>query len=98
MYIRDCKSIRDIQFNFCRSGGDLTDQSYIPFSLSPGSSVAPALAKEVSGLVNMYRIIGDDWDSWKDIASHFDISRWLKYYLLQFDTYLPLLSKLYLLQ
>ncbi|XP_010502554.1 PREDICTED: uncharacterized protein LOC104779848 [Camelina sativa] len=45
------------------------------YSISPGTSVTPRLAKEVSQLVNMYRITGDDWDTWKDVAAHFDISR-----------------------
>ncbi|XP_042496030.1 uncharacterized protein LOC122075167 isoform X2 [Macadamia integrifolia] len=47
----------------------------ILYSLSPGTSVTPAMAKDVSGLVNMYRITGDDWDTWGDVASHFDVSR-----------------------
>ncbi|OMO60281.1 Glycoside hydrolase, clan GH-D [Corchorus capsularis] len=47
----------------------------ILYSLSPGTSVTPAMAKEVSGLVNMYRITGDDWDTWKDVVSHFDVTR-----------------------
>ncbi|RHN42854.1 putative alpha-galactosidase [Medicago truncatula] len=45
------------------------------YSLSPGTRVTPAMAKDVSGLVNMYRITGDDWDTWQDVAAHFDISR-----------------------
>ncbi|XVF43883.1 hypothetical protein PTKIN_Ptkin02bG0076500 [Pterospermum kingtungense] len=47
----------------------------ILYSLSPGTSMTPAMAKDVSGLVNMYRITGDDWDTWKDVVSHFDIAR-----------------------
>uniref|UniRef100_A0A803PH02 Alpha-galactosidase n=1 Tax=Cannabis sativa TaxID=3483 RepID=A0A803PH02_CANSA len=47
----------------------------ILYSLSPGTSVTPAMAKAVSGLVNMYRITGDDWDTWRDVASHFDVTR-----------------------
>ncbi|PPS14631.1 hypothetical protein GOBAR_AA05951 [Gossypium barbadense] len=47
----------------------------IIYSLSPGTSVTPAMAQEVSGLVNMYRITGDDWDTWRDVLSHFDITR-----------------------
>ncbi|KAL2903423.1 Alpha-galactosidase [Bienertia sinuspersici] len=47
----------------------------ILYSLSPGTSVTPAMAKEISGLVNMYRITGDDWDTWGDVAAHFDITR-----------------------
>ncbi|XP_075659143.1 alpha-galactosidase-like [Castanea sativa] len=47
----------------------------ILYSLSPGTGATPAMAKDVSGLVNMYRITGDDWDSWENLASHFDVSR-----------------------
>lgn len=47
----------------------------IVYSLSPGSTVTPAMANNISGLVNMYRITGDDWDKWGDVAAHFDISR-----------------------
>ncbi|KAK4402713.1 hypothetical protein Sango_1012000 [Sesamum angolense] len=47
----------------------------ILYSLSPGTSVTPAMARDVSSLVNMYRITGDDWDTWGDVAAHFDISR-----------------------
>ncbi|PON40445.1 Glycoside hydrolase [Parasponia andersonii] len=47
----------------------------ILYSLSPGTSVTPAMAKAVNGLVNMYRITGDDWDTWADVASHFDVTR-----------------------
>ncbi|KAJ4710990.1 Alpha-galactosidase [Melia azedarach] len=47
----------------------------ILYSLSPGTSVTPAMAKDVSGLVNMYRITGDDWDTWGDVAAHFNVTR-----------------------
>ncbi|KAK7850771.1 alpha-galactosidase [Quercus suber] len=47
----------------------------ILYSLSPGTGVTPKLAKAVSGFANMYRITADDWDSWGDVASHFDVSR-----------------------
>jgi len=47
----------------------------IVYSLSPGKDVTPAMAKDVSGLVNMYRITGDDFDKWDDVKAHFDISR-----------------------
>ncbi|XP_015894537.3 uncharacterized protein LOC125418745 isoform X1 [Ziziphus jujuba] len=47
----------------------------IVYSLSPGTSVTPAMAKKVNGLVNMYRITADDWDTWGDVVSHFDITR-----------------------
>ncbi|KAL1802240.1 hypothetical protein ACET3Z_030887 [Daucus carota] len=49
--------------------------SSIIYSLSPGTGVTPTMAKEINNLVNMYRITGDDWDLWQDVASHFDISR-----------------------
>ncbi|XP_052119350.1 ATPase 10, plasma membrane-type isoform X2 [Arachis duranensis] len=44
----------------------------IVYSLSPGTSVTPTLAKDVNELVNMYRIIRDDWDNWANVKSHFD--------------------------
>ncbi|CAN0896297.1 unnamed protein product [Linum grandiflorum] len=47
----------------------------IVYSLSPGTSVTPAMANELRGLANMYRVTADDWDSWRDVASHFDVSR-----------------------
>ncbi|CAH9108446.1 unnamed protein product [Cuscuta europaea] len=47
----------------------------ITYSLSPGVDVTPEMAKEVSSLVNMYRVTGDDWDTWPDVASHFDVAR-----------------------
>lgn len=50
----------------------------IVYSLSPGTSVTPAMAREVNNLVNMYRITGDDWDTWKDVAAHFDVTRYIK--------------------
>ncbi|KAL0421464.1 UNVERIFIED_CONTAM: hypothetical protein Slati_3169300 [Sesamum latifolium] len=37
--------------------------------------VTPAMGRDVNSLVNMYRITGDDWDTWGDVAAHFDISR-----------------------
>lgn len=54
----------------------------IVYSLSPGTKVTPAMAKDVSGLVNLYRITGDDWDTWGDVKAHFDVSRWLNYCVL----------------
>ncbi|KAF8015652.1 hypothetical protein BT93_H1238 [Corymbia citriodora subsp. variegata] len=47
----------------------------ILYSLSPGTSVTPDMAKAVSGLTNMYRITGDVWDTWADVAEPFDIAR-----------------------
>ncbi|XP_011034052.1 PREDICTED: uncharacterized protein LOC105132323 isoform X2 [Populus euphratica] len=45
------------------------------YSLSPGTSASPTMAKDISGLVNMYRVTGDDWDTWGDVAAHFDVAR-----------------------
>ncbi|KAI3730892.1 hypothetical protein L1987_62072 [Smallanthus sonchifolius] len=47
----------------------------ILYSLSPGTSATPAMAKHVAPLVNMYRVTGDDWDNWGDVATHFNVSR-----------------------
>ncbi|KAK9113604.1 hypothetical protein Syun_020401 [Stephania yunnanensis] len=47
----------------------------IVYSLSPGTSVTPAMAEDVSDLVNMYRITGDDWDKWEHVEAHFNVSR-----------------------
>lgn len=47
----------------------------ILYSLSPGTSATPAMGKDVNSLVNMYRVTGDDWDSWGDVAAHFNVSR-----------------------
>lgn len=47
----------------------------IVYSLSPGTHVTLRMAKKISTLVNMYRITGDDWDSWNDVEAHFNISR-----------------------
>ncbi|KAK6160288.1 hypothetical protein DH2020_003669 [Rehmannia glutinosa] len=45
------------------------------YSLSPGTGATPAMARDVSGLANMYRITGDDWDTWGDVAAHFNVTR-----------------------
>ncbi|GJY43063.1 melibiase family protein [Tanacetum coccineum] len=47
----------------------------ILYSLSPGTSATPSMAKQVAPHVNMYRVTGDDWDNWGDVASHFAVSR-----------------------
>jgi hypothetical protein len=59
----------------------------IVYSLSPGTSVTPAMAKDVSGLVNLYRITADDWDKWDDVRGHFDVSRWLYYCIFYFKIF-----------
>ncbi|GLT74601.1 hypothetical protein SLA2020_463890 [Shorea laevis] len=47
----------------------------IVYSLSPGTHATPAMAKDVHGLTNMYRITSDDWDNWGDVESHFNVAR-----------------------
>ncbi|RZC48959.1 hypothetical protein C5167_017384 [Papaver somniferum] len=47
---------------------------YCIFSLS-WNQATPAMAKQVSSLVNMYRVTADDWDRWDHVAAHFDVSR-----------------------
>ncbi|KAJ1379994.1 Glycosyl hydrolase, all-beta [Sesbania bispinosa] len=47
----------------------------IVLSLSPGVKATPEMAKAVSGLVNTYRVTGDDWDEWPAIIAHFNVSR-----------------------
>ncbi|KAF5190903.1 Melibiase family protein [Thalictrum thalictroides] len=47
----------------------------ILYSLSPGTSATPTIPKDVSSLVNMYMITGDDWDTWGDVSAHFNVSR-----------------------
>uniref|UniRef100_A0A3N7FLE9 Alpha-galactosidase n=1 Tax=Populus trichocarpa TaxID=3694 RepID=A0A3N7FLE9_POPTR len=47
----------------------------ILYSVSPGVIPTPVMEKDISGLVNMYRVTGDDWDTWGDVAAHFDVSR-----------------------
>ena len=44
--------------------------------MSPGVIPTPVMEKDISALVNMYRVTGDDWDTWGDVAAHFDVSRW----------------------
>ncbi|KAJ7947080.1 Alpha-galactosidase [Quillaja saponaria] len=56
--------------------GVLKEQDHpILYSLSPGVGATPDVANKVTGLVNMYRVTGDDWDNWKDVLGHFDVAR-----------------------
>ncbi|KAJ7945458.1 Alpha-galactosidase [Quillaja saponaria] len=73
----DCVFGDDLDINEISYVSEVLKQLNRPilYSLSPGTSVTPAMAKDVSGLVNMYRITGDDWDSWGDVAAHFDVTR-----------------------
>eukprot|EP00249_Psilotum_nudum_P018944 c27030_g2_i1 orf=978-2936(+) len=45
------------------------------YSISPGVLATPAMAKLISGFVNMFRITSDDWDSWNDVQLHFNVAR-----------------------
>ncbi|KAG7980034.1 hypothetical protein I3843_05G160500 [Carya illinoinensis] len=73
----DCVFGDDLDINEISVVSEVLKQLDRPilYSLSPGTSVTPAMAKDVNGLVNMYRITGDDWDSWRDVAAHFDVTR-----------------------
>jgi hypothetical protein len=50
------------------------------YSLSPGGTdigangTEAAHAKEINADVNMYRVTGDDWDSWGAVESHFAVA------------------------
>ncbi|XP_054805048.1 alpha-galactosidase-like isoform X2 [Prosopis cineraria] len=73
----DCVFGDDLDLNEIRYVSEILralDRPII-YSLSPGTSVTPAMAKDVSGLVNLYRITGDDWDTWGDVVAHFDVTR-----------------------
>ncbi|XP_057425402.1 alpha-galactosidase mel1-like [Lotus japonicus] len=48
--------------------------SPIVLSLSPGVNATPQMARMVSGLVNAYRVTGDDWDEWPAVVNHFDVA------------------------
>lgn len=50
-------------------------QRPILYSLSPGTHATPNMAIKINNLVNMYRVTGDDWDTWNDVQSHFDVAR-----------------------
>ncbi|WJX47469.1 hypothetical protein P8452_34152 [Trifolium repens] len=73
----DCVFGADLDLNEITYVSEVLSQVNRPFvySISPGTNVTSALAKEVSRLVNMYRVTGDDWDLWGDVKPHFNISR-----------------------
>lgn len=48
----------------------------ILLSLSPGTSATPSMAEGISEHVDMYRVTGDDWDTWEDVAFHFNVARY----------------------
>ncbi|KAL3685861.1 hypothetical protein R1sor_003883 [Riccia sorocarpa] len=47
----------------------------IVYSLSPGVRATPSMGKDVADLVHMYRVTGDDWDTWRDVLLHFGVAR-----------------------
>ncbi|KAK4789447.1 hypothetical protein SAY86_016751 [Trapa natans] len=73
----DCVFGDDLNLDEITYVSDVLQKLHRPilYSLSPGTSVTPAMAQKVSGLANMYRITGDDWDNWADVIAHFDVSR-----------------------
>ncbi|XP_024991132.1 uncharacterized protein LOC112525293 isoform X1 [Cynara cardunculus var. scolymus] len=73
----DCVFGEDLDLNEIETVSEILKELDRPilYSLSPGTSVTPAMAKQVAPLVNMYRVTGDDWDNWGDVAAHFDVSR-----------------------
>ncbi|KEH20754.1 alpha-galactosidase [Medicago truncatula] len=73
----DCVFGEDLDLNEITYESEVLSKVNRPllYSLSPGVKATPDMAKQVSGLVNMYRIAGDDWDVWGDVKSHFNVSR-----------------------
>ena len=47
----------------------------IIYSLSPGVRATPDIAMKVKNISNMYRVTADDWDTWSDLLTHFDVAR-----------------------
>lgn len=45
------------------------------YSLSPGVQATPEMGTMVSNMANMYRVTADDWDTWSDLETHFDVAR-----------------------
>lgn len=45
------------------------------YSLSPGVQATPDMGTMVSNMANMYRVTADDWDTWSDLETHFDVAR-----------------------
>lgn len=48
---------------------------HMVYSLSPGVQATPDMGTLVSSMANMYRVTGDDWDTWSDLETHFDVAR-----------------------
>lgn len=73
----DCVFGDDLDLNEITVVSEVLNELSRPiiYSLSPGTNAKPIIAKEVSGLVNMYRVTGDDWDTWNDVSAHFNVAR-----------------------
>ncbi|KAM7464678.1 hypothetical protein LguiA_032799 [Lonicera macranthoides] len=73
----DCIFGDDLDFDEISTVSEILKKLNRPivYSLSPGTSASPTMAKDISGLTNMYRITGDDWDTWGDVALHFNVTR-----------------------
>lgn len=73
----DCIFGDDLNVNEITTVSEILKELERPilYSLSPGTHATPNMARKINGLVNMYRVTADDWDSWRDVKSHFDVSR-----------------------
>ncbi|KAK7276500.1 hypothetical protein RIF29_17640 [Crotalaria pallida] len=73
----DCVFAQDLDYNEIHYVSQLLNElnPSIVFSVSPGVDATSVQAKPVSGLVNTYRVTGDDWDKWKQVVAHFDVAR-----------------------
>ena len=52
------------------------DQQSVVLSVSPGVSVTEPMARQVSGIVNMYRVGGNNWDLWDIVKQRFENARY----------------------
>nr|XP_011466314.1 PREDICTED: alpha-galactosidase-like [Fragaria vesca subsp. vesca] len=73
---QDCVFGKDLDMNeISYASLLLRNQRPILYSVSPGIGATPMMAKSVSSVVNMYSIIGNDWDDWGDVVARFDVAR-----------------------
>ncbi|KAJ6329633.1 hypothetical protein OIU77_011162 [Salix suchowensis] len=73
----DCVFGNDLDVDEITSVSEVLQKLNRPilYSVSPGVIPTPVMKKDISGLVNMYRVTGDDWDTWGDVAARFDVPR-----------------------
>ncbi|KAJ6319335.1 hypothetical protein OIU78_014868 [Salix suchowensis] len=71
----DCVFGNDLDVDEITSVSEVLQKLNRPilYSVSPGVIPTPVMKKDISGLVNMYRVTGDDWDTWGDVAARFDV-------------------------